>query len=397
MPSSAVGKAVESSIARFHGDGTLAAPSLAWPARAAARRAVRLRPAVDGHVPARAAVDGARPLGAGVGGAADDHRIDARPRGRAAHRRADQRRARAPAPAARRAGGLHGDLAAVRHGRQHLARCWASASSRAPPAPPGIVIARAIVRDLHTGVAAARFFALLMLVNGLAPILAPLVGGELLHVTDWRGIFVVLAAIGAVLLVAAWAMLAETLAPEARHGGGLRATVRVFGGLVRRPRVPGLRAGDGPRLRRDGRLHRGLAVRAAGHLRRLAAALQRALRAQRRRHHRRQPGQPRARRPPRSADAAQRRVDDERPRRPRGADLGRVRRRAGHAAAELLRGRGQHRPRVPQRHGAGAGRPPARRRAAPRPCWASASSPPARWPRPSPGSAARTRRCRWRS
>jgi len=96
----------------------------------------------------------------------------------------------------------------------------------------GIVIARAIVRDLHTGAAAARFFALLMLVNGLAPILAPLVGGELLHVTDWRGIFVVLAAIGALLLVAAWAMLAETLAPEARRGGGLPATLRVFGGLV---------------------------------------------------------------------------------------------------------------------------------------------------------------------
>jgi DHA1 family bicyclomycin/chloramphenicol resistance-like MFS transporter len=96
----------------------------------------------------------------------------------------------------------------------------------------GIVIARAIVRDLHTGVAAARTFALLMLVNGLAPILAPLVGGELLHITDWRGIFVVLAAIGAVLLLAAWAMLAETLAPEARHGGGLVATLRVFRGLV---------------------------------------------------------------------------------------------------------------------------------------------------------------------
>jgi DHA1 family bicyclomycin/chloramphenicol resistance-like MFS transporter len=97
----------------------------------------------------------------------------------------------------------------------------------------GIVIARAIVRDLHTGVAAARTFALLMLVNGLAPILAPLVGGELLHVTDWRGIFVVLAGIGALLLVAAWTMLAETLAPAARHAGGLSATVSVFGRLVR--------------------------------------------------------------------------------------------------------------------------------------------------------------------
>jgi DHA1 family bicyclomycin/chloramphenicol resistance-like MFS transporter len=97
----------------------------------------------------------------------------------------------------------------------------------------GIVIARAIVRDLHTGVAAARMFALLMLVNGLAPILAPLVGGELLHVTDWRGIFVVLAGIGALLLLAAWTMLAETLAPRERHAGGLAATVSVFGRLVR--------------------------------------------------------------------------------------------------------------------------------------------------------------------
>jgi MFS transporter, DHA1 family, multidrug resistance protein len=97
----------------------------------------------------------------------------------------------------------------------------------------GIVIARAIVRDLHSGIAAARFFAMLMLVAGLAPILAPLAGGQLLHVTDWRGIFVVLAGIGAALLLAAWWTLPDTLAPADRHGGGLAATLRVFGGLVR--------------------------------------------------------------------------------------------------------------------------------------------------------------------
>jgi MFS transporter, DHA1 family, multidrug resistance protein len=97
----------------------------------------------------------------------------------------------------------------------------------------GIVIARAIVRDLHSGVAAARFFAMLMLVAGVAPILAPLVGGQLLHVTDWRGIFVVLAGIGAALLLAAWWSLPDTLAPEDRHRGGLAATLHVFGGLVR--------------------------------------------------------------------------------------------------------------------------------------------------------------------
>jgi DHA1 family bicyclomycin/chloramphenicol resistance-like MFS transporter len=97
----------------------------------------------------------------------------------------------------------------------------------------GIVIARAVVRDLHSGVAAARFFALLMLVSGLAPIIAPLVGGQLLHVTDWRGIFIVLAGVGTVLLVGSWSMLAETLPAPQRHGGGLVSTVHVFGGLVR--------------------------------------------------------------------------------------------------------------------------------------------------------------------
>jgi len=97
----------------------------------------------------------------------------------------------------------------------------------------GIVIARAIVRDVHSGLAAARFFAMLVLVSALAPILAPLVGGQLLHVTDWRGIFVFLAGIGAALLFAAWWMLPDTLAPELRHTGGLSTTVHVFGRLLR--------------------------------------------------------------------------------------------------------------------------------------------------------------------
>jgi len=96
----------------------------------------------------------------------------------------------------------------------------------------GIVIARAIVRDMHSGVAAARYFSLLMLVNGLAPILAPIIGGQVLRVTTWRGVFVLLAGIGVVLVAAAAAGLRETLAPEDRHPGGVAETVRTFHRLL---------------------------------------------------------------------------------------------------------------------------------------------------------------------
>jgi DHA1 family bicyclomycin/chloramphenicol resistance-like MFS transporter len=97
----------------------------------------------------------------------------------------------------------------------------------------GIVIARAVVRDRYEGSSAARVYSLLMLVSGLAPILAPLVGGQLLHVTDWRGVFVALAGVGAALLLATALWLEESLDSERRHGGGVAATLRVFGSLLR--------------------------------------------------------------------------------------------------------------------------------------------------------------------
>jgi len=97
----------------------------------------------------------------------------------------------------------------------------------------GIVIARAVVRDLYSGEAAAKMFAALMLVLGIAPVFAPLIGGQALRVMSWRGIFVVLAAIGLLLLAAAFFGLAETLPPERRHAAGLGSTLRTFGRLMR--------------------------------------------------------------------------------------------------------------------------------------------------------------------
>jgi DHA1 family bicyclomycin/chloramphenicol resistance-like MFS transporter len=87
----------------------------------------------------------------------------------------------------------------------------------------GIAVGRAVVRDLGSGDDAARNFSLLILINNIGPIVAPVVGGQLLHVTDWRGIFVVLAAIGLVLLVVAARAVPETLAFAGRTTGGLGA------------------------------------------------------------------------------------------------------------------------------------------------------------------------------
>jgi DHA1 family bicyclomycin/chloramphenicol resistance-like MFS transporter len=102
-----------------------------------------------------------------------------------------------------------------------------------------IVIARAVVRDRYSGVAAARYFAILTLVNGLAPVLAPIIGGQLLRFTSWRGVFLVLAGLGALLLAVTAARLGETLAPERRRTGGLRDTLATFARLARDRRFTG--------------------------------------------------------------------------------------------------------------------------------------------------------------
>lgn len=84
----------------------------------------------------------------------------------------------------------------------------------------GLVISIAIARDLFTGIELSRMLSMLYLVSGTAPIVAPLVGGQLAHIMDWRGIFGVLAGIGAVLLaVVVWGV-SETLPPPDRHAGG---------------------------------------------------------------------------------------------------------------------------------------------------------------------------------
>jgi MFS transporter, DHA1 family, multidrug resistance protein len=69
-------------------------------------------------------------------------------------------------------------------------------------------------------------------VTGVAPILAPLIGGGVLAVSSWRGIFVVLTVVGVGLLCVALRGVPETLPAPERHSGGLGATVRTLGRLA---------------------------------------------------------------------------------------------------------------------------------------------------------------------
>jgi DHA1 family bicyclomycin/chloramphenicol resistance-like MFS transporter len=93
------------------------------------------------------------------------------------------------------------------------------------------VVAMAVVRDLFSGLKAARLFSRLILVVGVAPILAPTIGGLVLRWTQWRGVFVVLAAVGLAIVAAAAVALPETLPPERRRNGGVLGTMRDYGRL----------------------------------------------------------------------------------------------------------------------------------------------------------------------
>jgi DHA1 family bicyclomycin/chloramphenicol resistance-like MFS transporter len=104
----------------------------------------------------------------------------------------------------------------------------------------GGVVAMAMVRDLFGGYPLVRMLSYMALVNGMAPIFAPVIGSQLLVVMPWPGIFWFLAGYGALVIFAATRFLVETLPAERRHAPGVTAlqryrtvlTDRVFIGVL---------------------------------------------------------------------------------------------------------------------------------------------------------------------
>ena len=97
---------------------------------------------------------------------------------------------------------------------EHL---WALRALQGMSAGAGIVIGRAIVRDLFDGAAAQRLMSHITMMFALAPAVAPVIGGYLQSWFGWRSVFAFLVILTLVLWIACWYLLPETLAPEKRQ------------------------------------------------------------------------------------------------------------------------------------------------------------------------------------
>ncbi|WP_117149139.1 MULTISPECIES: Bcr/CflA family multidrug efflux MFS transporter [Paraliobacillus] len=97
----------------------------------------------------------------------------------------------------------------------------------------GLVISRAIVRDLYSGRELTKFFATLMLVGNLGPIIAPIAGGAILAFANWKVVFLFLAFVSLILIVVVSFKLEETLPAEKRIPSNFRNVVGNFGTLLK--------------------------------------------------------------------------------------------------------------------------------------------------------------------
>lgn len=102
-----------------------------------------------------------------------------------------------------------------------------------------VVIARAIVRDLYTGTQAVRLLSLLMTIMGIAPLLGPMIGGQIEHFFGWRSIFWLLTVIGFVTLGALWIM-PETLALQKRQVSSWLNAFQRYGTLLKHRKIVAL-------------------------------------------------------------------------------------------------------------------------------------------------------------
>ncbi|MDX9698776.1 MAG: multidrug effflux MFS transporter [Rhodocyclaceae bacterium] len=94
---------------------------------------------------------------------------------------------------------------------------WLGRALQGASGGAGMIVGRAVVRDLFDGAQAQRLMSRVMMIFAIAPAVAPIIGGALLVLAGWRSVFIFLALFAGVLAWATWRQLPETLKPEDRH------------------------------------------------------------------------------------------------------------------------------------------------------------------------------------
>lgn len=105
---------------------------------------------------------------------------------------------------------------------------WLGRGLQGLSAGAGMIVSRAVIRDLFDGPQAQRLMSRVMTLFAIAPAIAPIIGALILKISNWRGIFVFLAALALLLALAAHTYLAESLPPGRRHPFHPRALARGF-------------------------------------------------------------------------------------------------------------------------------------------------------------------------
>lgn len=112
---------------------------------------------------------------------------------------------------------------------------WAFRVLQGISAGAGVVVGRAMIRDLYAGPQAERLLSLVTMIFAIAPAIAPILGGWIVQLLDWRSIFLFLFAYSAILLWVCWKRLPETLVPAKRQALDFRALARSYLQVFRSP------------------------------------------------------------------------------------------------------------------------------------------------------------------
>jgi DHA1 family bicyclomycin/chloramphenicol resistance-like MFS transporter len=112
---------------------------------------------------------------------------------------------------------------------------WAFRMLQGISAGAGVVVGRAIIRDVYAGAPAARLLSLVTMIFSVAPAIAPILGGWIVKLLDWRSIFLFLFVYTVVLLWVCYKRLPETLPPEKRQPFNPHFLARSYSQVFRSP------------------------------------------------------------------------------------------------------------------------------------------------------------------